>query len=571
MHSSSAQTALRLISRKSSSRIPCPGMSAVPALEPFPSWALQPRKETGAAAFLAKNPRYDGRGTVIAIFDSGVDPAAGGMQVTSDGKPKIIDRLDGSGAGDVDTSTVVEAKDGVIQGLTGRNLRLPKDAGEKWSNPSGKWHLGVKCAVDLWPRPGVKDRVLGERLSKQWEPGHKRSLGEAVKRQQESEVKERDVDSLSLLERLQKENLDAEVELLTSLDKKHRDTSHGHWLSDPGPVYDCLVWDSGKGWRAAIDTSEEGDLSRALNLGVFRETYEWGRLCEVSQMNVSVNIWESGSLLEIVAMPSSHGTHVASIAAAHFPSQPEKDGLAPGAQVVSINIGDGRLGSMETGTALARALNHVMRAKHYKVDLINMSYGEHAHYSHSGRIGKLMAEVVNKYGVVYVSSAGNDGPALSTVGTPPDIASNSVIGVGAYVSPEMMTAMYSTRDKLPGNSFTWTSRGPTISGDRGVSVCAPGGAITSVANFTLKGTQLMNGTSMAAPHVCGALALVLSGLRQEGLAWTPFSVKRAVCNAAQPLKEVCPFGQGAGLLDVEATFALLQAGLDPLQCEEGCV
>ena len=66
------------------------------------------------------------------------------------------------------------------------------------------------------------------------------------------------------------ENLDTEVELLGSLDKKHRDTSHGHWLSDPGPVYDCLVWDSGNGWRAAIDTSEEGDLSRGLNLGVFR-------------------------------------------------------------------------------------------------------------------------------------------------------------------------------------------------------------------------------------------------------------------------------------------------------------
>lgn len=37
----------------------------------FPSWALQPRKETGAAAFIAKNPEYDGRGVVIAIFDSG--------------------------------------------------------------------------------------------------------------------------------------------------------------------------------------------------------------------------------------------------------------------------------------------------------------------------------------------------------------------------------------------------------------------------------------------------------------------------------------------------------------------
>ncbi|XP_037561966.1 tripeptidyl-peptidase 2 isoform X6 [Dermacentor silvarum] len=519
-------------------------MAAEASLE-FPIWALLPKKETCVPVFLGKYPEYDGRGIKIAIFDSGIDPGAPGLQVTSDGKPKIVDMMDASGAGDVDTSKVVEVQDGFITGLSGRKLKIP----ETWSNPSGKFHVGLKFAYELYPKC-LKERVQKAYKEREWSPAHGPAQAKASKNLQELEGSQgTNTSQLSLEQRLEREEREAQVEVLASLEKK---------FEDQGPVYDCVVFHDGATWRAAVDTSEKGDLASCALLGNYSETLQFATLTKEDCLNYAVNIHDEGNLLEIVGNCSTHGTHVACIAAACFPGCPERNGVAPGAQLVSVAIGDLRLGSMETGTALVRAMVRVLQQGCH---LINMSYGEHAHWA-GGRLLDLMHEVIDRHGVIMLNSAGNHGPALSTVNAPSTMPTSSIIAVGAYVSPDMMLAEYSLREKMPGLGYTWTSRGPSPDGDLGVSVCAPGGAITSVASWTLKGSQLLNGTSMSSPHAAGVVALLLSGMVARGLAYSPYSVRRALENSAQPTRD--PFSMGHGLLQVDRAFEhLLQHGQGP--------
>lgn len=51
---------------------------------------LLPKRETQALDFISRHGCFDGRGVVVGIMDTGVDPGAVGMQTTSDGRPKVM-------------------------------------------------------------------------------------------------------------------------------------------------------------------------------------------------------------------------------------------------------------------------------------------------------------------------------------------------------------------------------------------------------------------------------------------------------------------------------------------------
>lgn len=103
-----------------------------------------------------------------------------------------------------------------------------------------------------------------------------------------------------------------------------------------------------------------------------------------------------------------------------------------------------------------------------------------------------------------------------------------------------------------------SSRGPTRDLREKPDLVAPGLSVQAAQADTRTGVVAMSGTSMAAPHVTGAIALLLSRKAKTG---PPVSIpnanqiQRALCDGAQFANGLYARGNGYGLLDAEALMA----------------
>jgi hypothetical protein len=156
-------------------------------------------------------------------------------------------------------------------------------------------------------------------------------------------------------------------------------------------------------------------------------------------------------------------------------------------------------------------------------------------------------------GVVVVAAAGNLGYQKFQTNDGPfeNYAAFSITDPG---NCESVITVGATHGELPytyGVSF-FSSRGPTGDGRHKPDLLAPGENVLS----TVPGDNwaLDSGTSMAAPHVSGAAAMLLA--RYDDLIGDPRRLKEILCKNATDLGRDRNF-QGYGMLDVLRAFQSL--------------
>lgn len=264
-----------------------------------------------------------------------------------------------------------------------------------------------------------------------------------------------------------------------------------------------------------------------------------------------------------------HGTHVSGIIAGNGSnSDGRHTGLAPGANLVSLKVLDADGHGYVSDVIAAIDYAVAIRAA-YNVRIINLSVGTGVFESYWLDPLTLAARRAVDAGIVVVAAAGNLG--LDQYGQP---QSGAITSPGN--APWVLTVGASSHQGSARRSddvvADFSSSGPTwIDFNAKPDLIAPGVGTVSLADprstlsatladYLIAGTAdgsfqpylSLTGTSMAAPVVAGAVALLL----EANPALTPNAVKAILQYTAQVQSGTSPLSQGAGMLNVRGAVRL---------------
>jgi subtilisin family serine protease len=453
-----------------------------------------PLSPTGVPAFRAAHPAWDGRGVLLGILDSGLDAGVPGFETTSTGLPKVLDLRDFSGEGKIALVPLAPAGDDVT--VEGR--RLGGFARVRGQAASGPWYGGA-----------LFERRLGEMPA--------------------ADANDNGTDSDTLA---------------------------------------VVVGKASDGWVLFADTDGDGSLANERPIHdylVARETFGWHRGGEPPPLTMAANFRDApggaGPALDLFFDNSAHGTHVAGIAAARGIGGVEGlDGVAPGAQILALKISRDDFGGITTTGSVLAALDYAIRfaAARGLPLVLNMSFGVGNEREGAARLDAALDSVLAAHPeITFVTSAGNDGPGLSTMGFPGSMRRGITVGA---TQPAAFIPAVASGGRPPADVLLFfSSRGGELAKP---DVIAPGVAYSTVPRWNM-GDELKLGTSMASPHVAGLAALLVSGLVQERREVRGEDLRRALRASARPFPGETALDQGAGEPEVATAWRLLRGPAPP--------
>lgn len=242
-----------------------------------------------------------------------------------------------------------------------------------------------------------------------------------------------------------------------------------------------------------------------------------------------------------------HGTHVAGIIGASGAASGQfYRGVAPGSNLIGLGAGD----VIEIFTALASFDWIIEHKEQHNIRVVNCSWGNIIPGFDPNNPVNVATKALHDAGIAVVFASGNSGSNTDTLNT--YSVAPWVIGVAAGEKDGSRLSFFSSRG-IPGSDFyhpTLTAPGYLIASNRavtGVATSTPAAATDPVylQPQHLPYYTVANGTSMAAPHVSGAIALMV----QANPKLTPDVIKRVLINTATPMPDYQEYAAGAGYLN----------------------